>query len=282
MKTQRSRHRPHAVATPLLIPIFILITFSLAPGQSGQLRVSNVRTTHGALGPIRPDNKILPGDLVCLSFDIEGFQANSAGKVLYGVGMEVADSKGDVLFKREPSQVELPNPASGKSVPACAKVDVGLNQPSGKYDVKITVADRNAGTATSAVRSYEVLPLEFGIVRVSLTDDREGKSSAAVFAPGRPGWINFTAVGFGRDNVKKQPHLTATMRVLDEGGRPVFPKPSSGAINEGVPAQVGAVPMQFQLVFAQPGRFTVELKATDEITGRKTTVSFPIQVVASK
>src|SRR5438132_6343500 len=119
MNMQRSRHRPRAVAAALLIPVFLLITFSLAPGQSGQLKVSNVRTTHGPLGPTRPDNKILPGDLVCLSFDIEGFQANSAGKVLYGVGMEVADSKGDVLFKREPSQVELSNPGSGKSVPAC-------------------------------------------------------------------------------------------------------------------------------------------------------------------
>jgi hypothetical protein len=266
----------------MLTTAIFLTALSLAPGQSGQLRVSNVRTTHGALGPTRPDNKILPGDLVCLSFDVQGFQTDSAGKVLYGVGMEVADSKGDVLFKRAPSQFELPGPGNGKSVPACAKVEVGLHQPPGKYDLKVTVADRTAGATTAVTRSYDVLPLEFGIVRVSLTDDREGKSSAAVFAPGRPGWINFTAVGFGRDNIKKQPHLTATMRVLDGDGRSVFPKPSSGAINEGVPAQVGAVPMQFQLVFAQTGRFTVELKATDEVTGRKTTLSFPIQVVASK
>ena len=38
----------------------------------------------------------------------------------------------------------------------------------------------------------------------------------------------------------------------------------------------------FRHVLAQPGRFTVELRATDEITGRKTAIGFPIQVVVSK
>src|SRR5947209_625870 len=116
----------------MLTTAILLTALSLVPGQSSQLSVSNVRTTRGPLGPTRPDNKILPGDLVCLSFDIEGFQTNSAGKVLYGVGIEVADSKGEVLFKQWPSQLELPSPGSGKPVPACAKVDVGLHQPPGK------------------------------------------------------------------------------------------------------------------------------------------------------
>ena len=51
-----------------------LTALSLAPGQAGQLNVSNVRTTYGPLGPPRFDNKILPGDLVCLSLDVNGFQ----------------------------------------------------------------------------------------------------------------------------------------------------------------------------------------------------------------
>jgi hypothetical protein len=266
----------------MLTTAILLTAMSLGQGPPGQLALTNLRTTHGPLGPTRPDNRILPGDLVCLSFDIEGFQTNSTGKVLYGVGMEVADSKGDVLFKKAPSQHELPSPGSGRSIPACAKIEVGLNQPPGKYGLKVTIVDRTAGTTTSVTRPYEILPLEFGIVRVSLASDREGKASAAGFSQGRPGWINFTVVGFGRDNVKGQPHLAATMRVLDEDGRPVFSKPSSGVINQNVPVQVGAVPMQFQLVLAQMGRFTVELHVTDEITGHKTTVTFPIQVVASK
>ena len=260
----------------------LLTALSLAAGQSGQLKVSNVRTTHGPLGPARSENKILPGDLVCLCFDVMGFQANAAGKVHYGVGLDVIDSKGEIVFKNAPSDLELASPTSGQPVPVCAKVEVGLASPPGKYDLKVTVADRTAGTTTSVTRTYEVLPLEFGIVRVSPTSDREGKTSAKTFSPGRPGWINFTVVGFGRDKVTGQPHLTATMRVLDEDRRPVFTKPFSGVINKDVPAPVRAVPMQFELVLAQPGRFTVQLESTDEISGRKTTVSLPIHVVASK
>jgi hypothetical protein len=266
----------------MLTTAIFLTALSLAPGQSGQLSVSNVRTTHGPLGPTRSDNKILPGDLVCISFEIEGFHTNSAGKVLYGVGIEVADGTGEVLFKKAPSHLELANPGSGKPVPACAKIEVGLDQPPGKYDVKVTVVDRSGGATTSVTRNYEVLPLEFGLVRISLTSDREGKTFAAALSPERPGWLNFTAVGFGRDKVTGQPHLIATMRVLDENRRPVFSRPFSGAINQNVPGQVGAVPMQFQLVLAQTGRFTVALEAKDEISGRKTAVTFPLQVATSK
>jgi hypothetical protein len=268
-------------ATMLATAIF-LAALSLAPGESGRLSVSNVRTTYGPLGPTRPNNQILPGDLVCLCFDVQGFQVNSAGKIHYGVGLEATDSKGRMVFKNEPSDVELASPTSGQSVPICAKVDVGLASPPGKYDLNVTIVDRTAGTKASVTRSYELVPLKFGIVRVSLTSDREGQNSAEVFSQGKPGWINFTAVGFGRDKVQGQPRVTVTMRVLDQSGRSVLPEPSSGTINQGVPPQVGAVPMQFRLLLAQTGRFTVELKATDDITGQSATVTFPIQIVASK
>jgi hypothetical protein len=218
---------------------------------------------------------------VCLCFDIEGFGSNAAGKILYGVGIEVADSKGDVLFKKAPSHLEVPG-ANGKPLPACAKVDVGLAQPLGTYELKVTVTDWATGTTNSVTRSYELLPLEFGIVRLSVTSDREGKNAAAVLSQGRPSWINFSAVGFGRDKERGQPRVTATMQVLDQDGRSVLHEPSSGKVDHGVPAKVGAIPMQFRLALTQTGRFTVELKATDEMTGRTATVTFPIQVVASK
>jgi hypothetical protein len=260
----------------------LLTTLSLALGQAGQLSASHIRTTFGPLGPTRPSNRILPGDLVCLSFDVNGFQVDPAGKVHYGVGLQVNDSKGAMVFKKEPSDVLTPNPGSGQPVPVCAKVDVGLASPPGKYDLKVTITDRTAGTTTSVTRSYEILPPEFGIVRISLTKDREGKHFAAAFSPGRPGWINFTAVGFGRDKASGQPHINATMRILDQDRRDVFSKPFSGSINQNVPAQAGAIPMQFELVLAQAGRFTVELQATDEITGRKTAVTVPIHMIDSK
>jgi hypothetical protein len=266
----------------MLTAAILLTALNLAVGESGPLGLTNVRTTHGPLGPTRPESKILPGDQVCLCFDIEGFRANAKGKLLYSMGLEVADAKGDLVFKKAPSNLEAPSPAGGKSVPACAKVDVGLETPAGKYQLKVTVADRVAGTNESVTRTYEVSPVEFGLVRLSVTSDREAKNAAAQLSKGRPAWINFTAVGFERDRVKGQPHLTAAMRVLDGNGRSVLPKPTSGTIKQDVPAKVGAVPMQFQLVLAETGRFNVELTVTDEIAGKKTTLSFPIRVETAK
>ena len=55
--------------------------------------------------------------------------------------------------------------------------------------------------------------------------------SAASLRKGKPGWVNFAAVGFGWDKAKGQPHLTATLRVLDEDGKPALVKPSRGTID---------------------------------------------------
>ena len=239
----------------MLTTMIFLTILSVVPGQSGQLSVSNVRTTYGLLGPARPNQRILPGDLVCLSFDVQGFQANSAGKVHYGMGLEATDSKGEMVFKNAPSDLELARPTNGTPVPVCAKVEVGLAAPPGKYDLKVTVVDRTAGTTTSVARGYAILPLEFGIVRVSLTSDHEGKNSAEVLSAGRPGWIHFTAVGFGRDKVQGQPCITATLRVLDQDAHSVFLKPFSGSISHDVPAAAAAVPMQYRLVPAQQALF---------------------------
>jgi hypothetical protein len=266
----------------MLATVIFLATLSLAPGEAGQLSVDNVRTTHGPLGPTRPNNQILPGDQVCLCFEVQGFRTDAAGKIHYGVGLEATDSKGEMMFKNEPSDVAIARPTGGQAVPICAKVDVGLASPPGKYDLKVTVLDRTTGAQTSVTRSYELLPMRFGIVRVALTSDPDQTSSAAVLSQGRPGWINFQVVGFGRDKAQGQPRVTATMRVVDASGRSVLPQPSSGTISQGVPVQVGAIPMQFKLTLAQTGRFTVELKVLDEISGRSATVNFPIQVGASK
>ena len=64
-----------------------------APTQ-GELTLSNARPTYGILGAARKDAdmpKLLPGDQICVSFDIENLKIGDDGKVQYSIGMEVAD-----------------------------------------------------------------------------------------------------------------------------------------------------------------------------------------------
>jgi hypothetical protein len=264
----------------MLTTIGILMALSVAPADSGQFSLANVRTTYGILGDKRPDDKFLPGDRFVLSFDIEGAKAN-AGKIRYGIGMQVSDAAGKVLYKQEPVDSEANTAAGENKLAAFASLGIGTEQPPGDYTLKVTVADRNGRATQELTRSYQVLPKAFGIVRPTTTSDADGKKPTASLRKGKPGWINFAAVGFGWDKAKGQPHLTATLRVLDEDGKPALAKPSSGMIDQDVPTGAKAVPMQFELVLQKAGKFTVELEAVDDVTGEKASLSLPIRVAES-
>ena len=51
----------------MLTTVALMAVLTLAPGQSGQLTLTHVRTTHGTLGPTRQDNKVLPGELFAVN-----------------------------------------------------------------------------------------------------------------------------------------------------------------------------------------------------------------------
>lgn len=260
----------------------LLATVALAPLQVDRLGVTNVRTTYGVLGAPRPDTKYLPGDELVMSFDIQGAKINPAGKILYSVGMEVTNQKGKVQFKQIPNDLAAEAPHSGKGLPACATLQIGLDQEPGKYTVKVSVTDRVAGISREISRTYEILPRAFGLVRVHTTSDPEGRIPLGSLRQGQTAWINFVAVGFGQGPSTGQPHVSVAMRVLDAAGRPILPKPSKGEIAKDVPANARALPMQFALAVNRTGNFTVELVATDHLGRQTSNVSFPVTVAKAE
>jgi hypothetical protein len=265
----------------MFITLALLASLSWPPAQSGELNLTNVRTTYGVLGATRPSNRILPGDVLVLSFDIEGFKADS-GKVLYSIAMEVADKSGKVLLKQAPHDLEAPAPQGDNRLPACAKLQIGMDEPPGPYTVKVTVTDRTSKAVQELSRPYVLLPPGFGLVRLTTTSDREGLMPLAALSKGRSAWINFAAVGFARDKGKGQPDVAVTMRVLNDQGRSALAKPPSGEISQDVPDKALAIPMQFELELNQLGLFTIELEATDKISGDTVTLTFPVKVSNSK
>jgi hypothetical protein len=72
------------------------------------------------------------------------------------------------------------------------------------------------------------------------------------------------------------------MRILDDKGRPTVAKPFTGKIQEGVPARATALPAQFLLALNRAGQFTLELKATDQVTGKKIEGAYPFTVQSRK
>lgn len=266
----------------MLHTMALVVALGLAPGQAGDLTVTNIRNTYGLLGSTRLDNKLLPGDRYFVVFDIENIKVDDTGRVMYSMGMEVTDSKAKVLYKQDPRDLEGLNSLGGTRLPCFAHVDVGLDQPPGEYTVKVTVTDRAAKKTASFQRKFEVLPLTFGLVGLSTTSDSQQQVPAPPLGvAGQSIWVNFAAVGFSAGGPKNEPNVSIVMRVYDEDGKPTLPKGFSGEFNE-IPKDLKAVPMQFLLALNRVGKFKVKLEATDQVSKKKAELSFPITVVDVK
>lgn len=261
--------------------VALFTAMSLAPAQAGGLQLSNVRTTFGVLGADRPDVKLLPGDTFFVAFDIEGLTVDpKTGKVQYSMGMEVTNSKGKPEFKQDPSNQETHNHLGGSRVPAFAHVDIGLDQPPGEYLMAVTVSDTVKKTSKTLSQKFTVMPKDFGLVRLQVSNGRFPVPPIGV--PGQSLMLSFAAIGFQRDAAKKQPVIGVELRILDESGKPTLAQPITGNVDKDVPDNLPAVPMDFMLILNRSGKFTVELKATDQLSKKTSTLKFPIVVYEQK
>jgi hypothetical protein len=261
----------------------LALTAALSLGQAGDLRISNVRSTYGHLGPVRTDAKVLPGDFYFITFDIEGLKISETGEVYYKMGMSLKNSQGKEVFRQEPIESHALNLLGGSTVPAFAHATIGADTPPGDYVLEVTVFDPTGKREVSLKRNFQVEAKRFGIVRLGLTDYPNGASPMPPLGVrGQSLWVNFAVVGFQRDSKTKQPSIFTEMRILDEKGQPTLPKPLTGEAGKDVPPEWQGIPMQFMLSLNRPGKFKVQLKATDQLS--KTTVeqSFDVTVMEFK
>lgn len=261
--------------------IALLTTLSVTPAQT-DLALTHVRSTHGLLGPERTNETLAPGDILFVCFDIEGVRVDDEGKVRYSMAIDVNDSAGKVLFKQNPKDTEAKTSLGGSSVPAYATLNVGLDTPAGDYEFKVTVKDVTSGKQQSLTRTFKVLPKDFALVRAMASADTDARYPASIFSCGQGVWLHCSAVGFSRGGADKQPNVVFEMRVLDDAGKPTLAKAVTNTVNKGIPAKEVALPMAFPLSLNRPGKFTIELQATDGASGKKAKLLFPITVQAAR
>lgn len=259
----------------------LLVFASLAPAaQAGELQITDIRATYGALGPIRQEGAVLPGDNVVFSFEIEGLKADESGKAVYQMTTEINDAQGKLLFRQPARDLETYLSLGGSSTSAFAQVDVGLSAPAGEYQVAVGVTDSTTKKTAKFTRTVKVMPAAFGVVRVNTTVDPQGQLPASGCGVGQTVWINFSAVGYERD-AEKHPNVTFTLQINDADGKPVVAKPLTGDVNTEVTPGAAAVSGQFLITLNRAGKFTLALKAVDNITKKTSTATFPLNVHAS-
>jgi hypothetical protein len=265
------------------ITVAVLAALSLAPDQAGNLKLENVRSTHGILGPARANEKYVPGDSLTLNFDINGITVDDKGKVLYSVEIEVTNlSDKSVVFRQPAQKLETITVFGGNQIPGFAHLDVGIEQAPGDYSMKVTVTDRASNATKDLTHKFTVLKPEFAVVRLRTSSDTDGTFPVPALGAGQTLWVSFGIVGFGRDAGSKQPNVQFEFNVLDESGKATMAKPYATAITKDVPEKNLAIPMQFPLSLTRAGKFTIELTATDQVTKKTAKLAVPLTVLAGK
>jgi hypothetical protein len=269
--------------------LLVLSALALTPSQgAGGLQLNNVRNTYGELGGTRPEGKVLPGDVLFVGFDIEGITVGPDGNVDYTMAMEVLDKANKQIFKQDPAQKKDFLPLGGNKLPARAFVTIGLDQQPGEYNVKLTVTDNlNPAKPTQTfTRKFEVAPPAFGIVAVYTSVNEQGSIPASTTGTvGQSVFVQFGVVGFDRAKDQKdakkpaQPNVTLEMTPLDEKGQPTLQKPLSFTMASGVDEKDGGFSMRFLLPLTRTGKFTVRLKATDNVSKKTASFDLPITVI---
>jgi hypothetical protein len=248
-----------------------------APAQGGDLALKNVRPTLGILGQDRKEGPFLVGDLLVLSYDIEGLKLRDDGQILYTVGLELFDKNGKSQFKQEPKDLEVPNPFASTRLPAFALVELRNDTAPGDYTMKVTITDRNAKVTKSLEHKFQVASTRLGFVQTNLTDPAY-RPVPALAVPGQTYMVNFAVVGFDLDPKTKQPHVEVSMRVL-ENGKPVLAKPATGGAKEVGDDFKKMIPFQFPLFVHRPGKFVIEINVKDSITGKTEQQTLKLEVV---
>jgi hypothetical protein len=106
-------------------------------------------------------------------------------------------------------------------------------------------------------------------------------------------FVQFAVVGFERAvpavkpkdpkaPVTKQPDVIVEMTPLDEAGKPTIEKPATFHLIGGVDEKEPGFAIRFLLPLSRLGKYTVRLKATDNLAKKTATFDLPVAVVPSQ
>jgi hypothetical protein len=252
---------------------------TVAPAQTGDLKLTNDRVTYGPSGPVRKDKKFLPGDVYFLTFDVDGLKFDGP-KASYTLNVDLLDSKGKPMFKTITGQREVFAVQGSGPIPGWAPITIEKDTMPGEYTLKISATDNATKKSATLSRTFEVGEKAFAIVQVFTAYGQDGQIPTSCGAVGQLVFFHFRVIGFDRDPKTKQPKVQLEMRLLDEAGKPTLDKPISQDLkDQTVPESFSHIPLWMDLALTRPGKFTIELKVTDQLTNKTATISYPFQVI---
>ncbi|MFM8275291.1 MAG: hypothetical protein ACKODX_23565 [Gemmata sp.] len=274
----------------MMATIALAVLTGLPAQPAGELKLTNVRTTVGELGPARDAAKLLPGDVLFIAYDIDGISIDGEGVARYTMAMEVVNAAGARILpppnepKVEPREMTEFVPLRGNKMPARAFVTVGLDQAAGQYTCRLLVTDTKTKASGKLEVKFEVAKKEFGVVAVYTTHDARGELSAPTSGlVGQNIYVQFSVATFERDAKTKQPDVEVVCQILDEKGTKTLDTPrrhvQDAKALQTVKETDGAFALQFPLFMNRPGKFVVEITATDRLSKKTAVYKLPVTVL---
>ncbi len=257
-----------------LVAAFVVL--GLVPSLSSAVEIKNIRPCWGPFGATRYEAKCLPGDILFVTYDIEGLEVDpKTKKAAYDTTLELLDAndKDKVLFKN-PTTNEIVPGLGGARMPGDLHVVMGPKQKPGNYKIRLTINDKIGKQAKAFEYNFEVLPEGFGFIHVG---------AQAIGFTGQHHVPNFKLVNMALDAKTKQPNAELTIRILDENKKDVV-EPAKMMLPRDLPdgtdlqvANIVAIP--YPIYLNRVGRFTIEVLAHDKNGNKKAELRYPLTVL---
>jgi hypothetical protein len=258
-----------------LVAVLALLAFA---ADARAIDIKNVRSTYGPFGNPRPNNKILPGDVYHIYFDITDLKPDpKTGAVEYTLTQEVYDPKGKQLIPDKDKSVKkgLILGLGGTVAPELTHVVIGLDKDPGKYKVVITIEEKSTKAKASVTHEVDVQPQDFGFIFVL---------APATGLVAQDYAAEFTLVGWQRD-AKKAPKITLTVRIIDDAGKPTQTAPMVSNIPADLDPGIKwekeqVIRMTSPIFLNRTGVYTIEIEAKDELAKNKTAkLTYKVNVI---
>ncbi|MSR59900.1 MAG: hypothetical protein EXS05_20050 [Planctomycetaceae bacterium] len=246
--------------------------------KPAELKLVEVRATYGRLGSTRSSTRVLPGEDLNVVYVVSGISRGSDGRSEVSRSAELFDEAGESISQVPTDSTRIYLALGGDILANHMHFGLPLDFPPGKYKVRGVLTDVRTGTDVTAEQQFEVLPLDFGVVRLRLAGDPEGRSTVGgnltvnqeVYVVGRQ-------IGFSRKGDRI--HTIGNLTIADAAGKLTTPVPIKFEIDQVVDDDaLDQIDFRWSLPVNRPGRFTVQIEVRDEIADKRIVYEMPLVV----
>lgn len=263
-----------------MLPTATILLLAIT-SATGKLELRNIQPCHGALGPVRASDDVVPLDEYVVRYQIVGVKVDKDGKTDLEVAVRLTAPDGKVLLERK-TLVQRLLSLGGNTLQTAGSIAFPEKAPFGTYTLSVAVRDRLGKRSASFERKLTCKAPEFQVLTPRFFQDEEMKVAGGMTRTvGEALTFRVRVVGF--DNKQKKVGLLLRTTVVEATGKEIGAKPivANGDITDAdKAARTNVATFTGSLALHRPGDYRVRITIEDTIAKKTTTFEAPLRVVA--